>query len=104
MNYKKSVFGHQVYRHDTWFYIVNKSAGIGIAAIIIALIIGIAYSSSSTEPSEENLPTIEELDLGESVSLEGEIVAEELEEIEEPEQTSTDFSVELTEKLGIKSP
>ena len=101
MNYKKSVFGHQVYRYVTRFYIVKKSAGIGIAAIIIALIIGIAYSSSLTESSEENLPTTEELNLDESVSLEEEIVSEEL---EEPEQTGTDFSVELTEKLGIKSP
>jgi len=77
---------------------VNKFAGIGIAAIIIALIIGIVYSSSSTEPSDEDLPVTEELDLDESVSLEEEIVSE------EPEQTGTDFSVELTEKIGIKSP
>ena len=80
---------------------MNKSAGIGIAAIIVIIIIGIAYSSYSTEPSEENLPTTEELDLGESISIEEEIVAEEL---EEPEQTGTDFSVELTEKMGLKSP
>ena len=85
----------------TLFYIMNKTAIIGIGVVIIVLIIGIAYSSTSTEPSEENLPTIEELDLDESVSLEEEIVAEEL---EEPEQTGTDFSVELTEKLGLKSP
>ncbi len=83
------------------FYIMNRAGGIGIAILIIVVIIGVAYSMSSSDTSEDNLPTVEEVTLDETISVEEEIVSEEL---EEPEQTGTDFSEELTEKLGLKSP
>ena len=80
---------------------MNRAGGIGIAILIIVAIIGVAYSMSSSDTSEDNLPTVEEVTLDETISVEEEIVSEEL---EEPEQTGTDFSEELTEKLGLKSP
>ena len=82
---------------------MNKAAGIGIAVIIIAIIVGIAYSVSS---SDENLPTVDELDLNESVLLEEELASEEPEEVasEELEEAGREFSVELTEAIGLKSP
>jgi len=94
---------------------MNKAAGVGIAIVIIGVIIGVAYSMSSSNTSEDNLPTTEELSLDESISVEEEIVTEELsldesisveEEIvtEEPEQEGKDFSVEFSESIGIKSP
>ena len=85
---------------------MNKAAGIGIAVIIIVVIVGIAYSLSSTESSEENLPTVDDLNLDESILLDEEVVSEEPEQeivSEEPEQEGTEFSVELTETVGIKS-
>jgi len=77
---------------------VNKAAGIGIAIVIIGAIIGVAYSMSSSNTSEDNLPTVEEIILDESISVKEEIVSE------EPEQTGNDFSVELTESIGLKTP
>ena len=105
-NYKKSILWHQVYRYEPQYYIMNKAAGIGIAVIIIVVIVGIAYSLSSTESSEENLPTVDDLNLDESILLDEEVVSEEPEQeivSEEPEQEGTEFSVELTETVGIKS-
>ena len=73
---------------------MNKSVGIGIAVIAIVLIVGIAYSLSSIESDEKNLSVIEDEDL---ISGEEEIISI-------PEQTGKEFSVELTEKIGLKSP
>jgi len=111
---------------------MNKVVGIGIAIIIIGAIIGVAYSMSSSNTSDDNLPVVEEIILEESISVEEEIVSEEIileesisleeeivseeiileesisveEEIvsEEPEQTGTDHTVELEESMGFKSP
>jgi hypothetical protein len=95
---------------------MNKAVGVGIAVIIIVAIAGIAYSLSSTESNDGNLPVVGDLNLDESVLLDEEIVTEELDEeivseeldeeivSEELEQTGKDFSVELTEDIGIKSP
>ena len=86
---------------------MNKAVGVGIAVIIIVAIAGIAYSLSSTESSDGNLPVVGDLNLDESVLLDEEIVTEELDEeivSEELEQTGKEFSVELTEDIGIKSP
>ena len=95
-NYKKAIFYHQIYRYVALFYIMNKAAIIGIGVVIIVLIIGIAYSSSLTE-STENLPITDEINLDESISVEEEIS-------EEPEQTGNEFSVEFTEDIGIETP
>ena len=77
---------------------MNRTGGIGIAILIIVAIIGVAYSMSSSDTSEDNLPTVEEAILDETISVEEEIVSE------EPEQTGTDHSVELEESLGFKTP
>ena len=77
---------------------MNKIVGIGIAIIVIVAIAGVAYSLSSTESSDENLPVVDDLNLNESGLLDEEIVSE------EPEQTGRELSVELTENIGIKSP
>ena len=73
---------------------MNKPIGIGIAVIAIVLIVGIAYSLSSIESDEKNLSVIEDEDL---ISGEEEIISI-------PEQTGKEFSVEFTEKIGLKSP
>ncbi len=69
------------------FHTMNKVVGIGIIIVIIMAIIGVAYSMSSSDTSEDNIPIV---------------VKEAI--IEEPESTGTDFSVELTEKIGLKTP
>ncbi len=66
---------------------MNKAGGVGIGIVIIVLIIGVVYSMSSSNTSEDNLPTVEE-----------EVVSEEL------EQTGNDFSVEFSESIGLKTP
>ena len=76
---------------------MNKPIGIGIAVIAIVLIVGIAYSLSSTESDEKKLPIMENNDLDN-------LTTGEKEEISVPEQTGKEFSVELTEKIGLKSP
>jgi hypothetical protein len=76
---------------------MNKPIGIGIAVIAIVLIVGIAYSLSSTESDEKNLSIIEDNDLDN-------LTAVEKEGISVPEQAGKEFSVELTEKIGLKSP
>jgi len=73
---------------------MNKVVGVGIAIVIIGAIIGVAYSMSSSNTSEGNLPTSEEINLDESISVEEEIVTEE----------GKEFSVEFSETVGIKSP
>ena len=77
---------------------MNKVGGIGIAIVIIGAIIGVTYSMSSSNTSEENLPTVEEINLEESISVDEEIVSE------ESEQTSTAHSVEFEEEMGFKTP
>ena len=64
---------------------MNKAACVGIAVVIIAAIIGVAYSISSSDTSVDNLPIIEE-----------EIITEEAQ--------STDYSVGLSENIGLKTP
>ena len=76
---------------------MNKPIGIGIAVIAIVLIVGIAYSLSSTESDEKNLSIIEDNDLDN-------LTAVEKEGISVHEQAGKEFSVELTEKIGLKSP
>ena len=66
---------------------MNKAASAGIAIVIIAVIIGVTYSISSSDTSVDNLPIVEE-----------EIVTE------EPESTGTDYSVGLSENIGLKTP
>lgn len=66
---------------------MNKVAGIGIAIVIIIAIIGTAYSMSLSDTNEDNIPIVV-----------NEVITE------EPENTGTDFSVELTEKIGLKTP
>ena len=80
------------------FYIMNRAGGIGIAILIIVVIIGVAYSMSSSDTSEDNSPTVEEVILDETISVDEEIVSE------EPEQTGTDHSVELEENMGMATP
>ena len=77
---------------------MNRVGGIGIAILIIVVIIGVVYYMSSSNTSEDNLPTVEEIILNESISIEEEIVPEEL------EQTVTAHSVELEESMGFKTP
>ena len=77
---------------------MNKAGGVGIGIVIIVVIIGVVYSMSSSNTSEDNLPTVEEIILDESISVEGEIASE------EPEQTGNDFSVEFSESIGLKTP
>ncbi len=64
---------------------MNKAAGAGIAIVIIAVIIGVAYSVYSPDANEGN------------VSVDGT-------EIIDKESDHTDYSVELTEKMGLKTP
>jgi len=82
---------------------VNKAAGIGIVIVIIGAIIGVAYSMSSSNTSEDNLPVVENIILDESILVSEEIVSEEIVS-EESEQTGTDHSVELEEDMGFKTP
>jgi len=76
---------------------MNKSISIGIAVIVIVIIVGIAYSLSPTESDEKNLSIIEDVNLDDLTSVEEETVSI-------PEQTGKEFSVEFTEKIGLKSP
>jgi len=76
---------------------MNKSLSIGIVVIVIVIISGIAYSLSSTESNEKNLSIIEDIDLDDLTSVEEETISI-------PEQTGREFSVEFTEKIGLKSP
>ena len=75
---------------------MNKPIGIGIVVITIVLIVGIAYSLSSTDSDEKNLSVID-VDLDDLTSGDEETISA-------PEQTGKEFSVELTEKIGLKSP
>jgi hypothetical protein len=77
---------------------MNKAGGVGIGIVIIVLIIGVVYSMSSSNTSEDNLPTVEDINFDESISVEEEIVSE------EPEQTGNDFSVEFSESIGLTNP
>jgi len=76
---------------------MNKSLSIGIVVIVIVIISGIVYSLSSTESDEKNLSIIEDIDLDDLTSVEEGTVSI-------PEQTGREFSVEFTEKIGLKSP
>lgn len=79
---------------------MNRVVGVGIALVIVTIIaiIGVTYSMSSSNTNEDNLLTVEDVNLEESLALEEEIISE------EPEQAGQEFSVELTERIGIKTP
>jgi len=77
---------------------MNKAGGVGIGIVIIVVIIGVVYLMSSSNTSEDNLPTVEDINFDESISVDGEIVSE------EPEQAGNDFSVEFSESIGISNP
>ena len=84
---------------------MNKTAVIGA---ILAVIIGIIIVSAaiSMDSTEDNNSSLEESQLGESIS----VVESEIEVIEETvveseiEETGKDFSVEFTESVGLKTP
>jgi len=72
---------------------MNKTTGVIIGVGIIAIGIGIVFSLSSSE--QNNAEVIEDTPSLESNT--DEIV------LEEPKSSGTEFSVELTEKIGIKN-
>lgn len=84
---------------------MNKAVIIGII-IAVAIGIGIASSIPSMVSEKENedekiTPLEENIALEEPIT----ITEEEAEvEVEEPEKTGRDFTVELTESVGIKTP
>jgi hypothetical protein len=73
---------------------VNKGIVIGIIIVIIITAIIGAASSSNLETSDDS--SIDNIPEGESIP------AEEI--TPEPENTGRDFSVELSESVGIASP
>ena len=73
---------------------MNKGGIIGIIVIIIAIIAGASYFSST---SDEGISIIEDLAL-EDLETEEEVISE------EPETPGNEFSVEFSEKIGLKSP
>ena len=75
---------------------MNKGGIIGIIAIIIAIIAGASYFSSTSE-SNEGISIIEDLAL-EDLETEEEIIPE------EPETAGKEFSVEFSEKIGLETP
>ena len=73
---------------------MNKVAGIGIAVIVIAVVIVAAMSYSDDSGTTDTITT-----------QVGPFTVESSQEISKEETAEgTDYSVLLTEKLGIKSP
>lgn len=75
---------------------MNKGVIIGVV-IIVVIGIGVISSMSSMENNEkEVLSSDEELILNEITPIE--------EDLEEPEKTGRNITVELTETIGLKGP
>lgn len=75
---------------------MNKGVIIGVV-IIVVIGIGVISSMSSMENNEkEVLSSDEELILNEITPIE--------EDLEEPEKTGRNITIELTETIGLKGP
>ena len=75
---------------------MNKVAGIGIAVVVIAVVIVAAMSFSSDPATTADSTTITQV---------GPFMVESGQEISQEEtDVGTDYSVLLTEKIGVKSP
>ncbi len=75
--------------------IMKKGIGIGIGVIIIIVIVGFSLSSEQNNENSEKIPNVEESVI-EEPNVEESV-------IEEPKSEGKEFSVEFTEKIGIKN-
>jgi hypothetical protein len=74
---------------------MNKAVGIGIGLFIIAIIVGVAYSSIS---NQQDSSIVDQMNMNEKISNEQEIVTK------EPQTSGREISVEFAESIELVSP